>query len=130
MPPRRRRPKRFQSQDGPTPAECRWRPVIEAWRRSGQEIATFCRERHVPISSLKYWKRELAHREQQRQARRAAAEAQKNAISFLPVQVLEPAAGAVGAVEVVLRGGRVLRIGANFDPAILKKVVATLEEVR
>jgi hypothetical protein len=37
--PRHPRPqKRFLSKDGPTPAEQRWRPVVEEWRRTGQDI--------------------------------------------------------------------------------------------
>jgi hypothetical protein len=130
MPPRRKPQKRFLSKDGPTPAERRWRPVVEEWRRSGQDIAAFCRQCHVPISSLKFWKKELPLRDQKRQARRAASEASRNAMQLLPVRVLEPAGVAAGSVEVVLRGGRVLRIGADFDPAVLQKLVLTLEEAR
>jgi len=129
--PRHTKPlKRFLSKDGPTPAEQRWRPVVEEWRRSGQDISAFCRQRHVPISSLKFWKKELPLRDQKRQAQRAASEASRNAMQLLPVRILEPAGVAAGSVEVVLRGGRVLRVGADFDPAILQKLVSTLEEAR
>ncbi len=129
--PRHPKPqKRFLSTDGPTPAEQRWRPVIEEWRRSGQDISAFCRQRHVPISSLKYWKKELPLRDQKREAKRAATEATRNALQFLPVRVLDPAVAAAGSVEVVLRGGRVLRVGNDFDPAVLQKLVTTLEEGR
>jgi len=122
--------KRFLSKNGPTPAEQRWRPVVDEWRRSGQEIAAFCRQRHIPVSSLSFWKKELLLREQKRQARRATSEASRNAMQLLPVRVVESASVAAGALEVVLRGGRVLRIVADFDPEVLQKLVITLEEAR
>ncbi len=122
--------KRQLSKDGPTPAEQRWRPIVDEWRRSGQEVNSFCRQRQFPISSFRYWKRELQDRDQKRQAKRAAAEATRNGLQFLPVRVLEPATPASGAVEVLLHGGRVLRVGADFDPGVLQKLVATLEEAR
>jgi membrane protein required for beta-lactamase induction len=93
-------------------------------------MSGFCRGRGVPLSSLKYWKKELAVREQKRQAKRAATEATRNALQFLPVRVLDPAVAALGSVEVVLRGGRILRVGNDFDPGVLQKLVATLEEAR
>ena len=122
--------KRHLAKDGPTPAEQRWRPIVEEWRQSNAEMSGFCRERRVPLSSLKYWKKELALRDQKRQAKRAATEATRNALQFLPVRVLEPASATAGSVEVVLRGGRLLRVGNDFDPAVLRKLVATLEEAR
>jgi hypothetical protein len=122
--------KRHLAKDGPTPAEHRWRAIVEEWRRNGTEMSGFCRGRGVPLSSFKYWKKELAVRDQKRQAKRAATEATRNALQFLPVRVLDPAMVTAGSVEVVLRGGRILRVGNDFDPAVLQKLVATLEEAR
>jgi hypothetical protein len=122
--------KKHFAKDGPTPAERRWRPVVEDWRRSGQELTAFCNQRHLPVSTLKYWKKELANRDQKRQARRAAQEASRNAIQLLPVRVVEPATASAGTLEVVLRGDRVLRVAGDFDPALLKKLVLALEEAR
>ena len=31
--------------------------LVEQWRRSGQSVAQFCRERDVPAHRLHYWKR-------------------------------------------------------------------------
>jgi hypothetical protein len=129
MTPRPKPQKRFLSKNGPTPAERRWRPVVEEWQRSGQEIAAFCRQRHLPISSVKFWKKELPLRDQKRQARRAA-EASRSAMRLLPVRVVDSPQVAAGSVELVLQGGRVLRIGGDFNPAILQKLIATLEEAR
>ncbi len=122
--------KRILAKDGPTPAEQRWRPIVEEWRRSGAEMSGFCLQRGLSLCSFKNWKRELAVRDQRRQAKRAATEATRNALQLLPVRVLEQEPASSGSVEIVLRGGRTLRIGGDFDPAVLRKLVATLEEAR
>lgn len=122
--------KRFLAKDGPTPAEQKWRPLIKEWSHSGLRISAFCRQRGIPDSAFTYWKRQIPLRDQQRQADRAASEASRNAMQFLPVRVLESESGASGSLEVVLRGGRLLRVGGDFDPAILEKLVATLEGAR
>src|SRR5262245_24792896 len=37
-----------------------WRDVIDAWRRSGQTINAFCRERKLTRSNFDRWRRILA----------------------------------------------------------------------
>lgn len=106
----------------------KWRPILDQWRHSGLTAAAFCRQRGIPASALLHWKKQILLRDQRRQAERAASEASRNALKFLPVQVLEPAAAETGSLEIVLRNGRVLRIGGDFEPVILRKLVATLEE--
>ncbi|MBI2932489.1 MAG: hypothetical protein HYY16_12625 [Planctomycetes bacterium] len=124
--------KRCRSIDGPTAAEQKWRRVIEKWRQSGLDATAFCRDRGLPVSALGFWKREIPHREQRRQARRAATEASRNAMRLLPVRVVEPVSTGAGhgSIEVILAGGRILRLGGDFDPAILRQLIAMLEEIR
>jgi hypothetical protein len=55
--------------------------------------------------------------------------------AFLPVRVTPEANGMSGAraksaFEVVLRGGRVLRVPEDFDAATLGRLLAALEEDR
>jgi hypothetical protein len=123
--------KRFLAKDGPTPAELKWRPLVEEWRRGTKKAALFCRERDLSLSAFKYWKKHLALRDRRRQAERAASEA-RQAMRLVPVRIVESTAagGAPGPVEVVLLGGRVLRVVGDFDPAVLRKLVAALEETR
>jgi hypothetical protein len=130
--PRQRKPKtNFFSKDGPTPAEVKWRPVLEEWRRSGLEARDFCRDRRLAVSALKHWKKEIQARDQRRSAQRAAKEASRQSMRLLPVRIVEsqPAA-APGALEIVLRGGRLVRLLGDFDPAMLRKLVLALEEAR
>ncbi len=90
--------KRPLAKDGPTPAEVKWRPILDQWRHSGLIAAAFCRQRDIPASALLHWKKQVLLRDQRRQAERAASEASRNALKFLPVQVLEPAAAAPGSL--------------------------------
>lgn len=115
-----------------TPAEKKWSQVLEEWRPTGLDGAAFCRERGLSVSAFRYWKQEIARRQRRRQAQRAAAEASRNAMRLVPVRLLEPTTGgpAPAPVEIVLRGGRVVRIGSDFDPAMLEKLVGTLEAIR
>ncbi|MFI5302316.1 MAG: hypothetical protein ACHREM_29845, partial [Polyangiales bacterium] len=53
------------------------------------------------------------------------------AASFMPVRVKEDARATVtsdSGVEVILRGGRVVRVGVDFDADLLRRVVAALED--
>ena len=77
---------RSLAKDGPTPAELKWRPVLEEWRRSGLGISSFCRERRLAMSALKYWKKEIQVRDQHRTAQRAAREATRHSMRLLPVR--------------------------------------------
>jgi hypothetical protein len=123
--------KRFLSKNGPTPAERKWRPLVEEWRRSGLEAAAFCRGRGLALSAFKFWKTELPIRDQRRAAEQASREAGRRAMRMLPVRVVESAAAVLAIpIEVVLRGGRVLRLAGDFEPSILCKLVSTLEEIQ
>ena len=121
----------FFSKDGPTPAELKWRPVLEEWRRSGLDAADFCRDRRLAVSALQHWKKEIQTRDQRRSAQRAAKEASRQSMRLLPVRIVEsqPAAPPA-ALEIVLRGGRLVRLLGDFDPAMLRKLVLALEEAR
>src|SRR5271165_4523656 len=104
----RRNPKREQH----------WREVVAAWRKSGQSVSAFCRERNVPEASFYGWRRTLRERDPQRQAAPAQAASHP---TLVPVRVVPDA-----VVEVVLPTGFVLRvpIGANADE--VAKLVSTL----
>jgi hypothetical protein len=84
------------------------------------------------------WRRVLAERQA---ARRSVAAARKQAerqeqsttaAAFVPVRLIAESAvsataAVAGSVEVVVRGGRVVRVAAGFAAATLREVVAVLE---
>jgi|SRR5271166_3475780 len=93
-----------------------WRMVLTRWKRSGLSVRTFCRAEGLHQGTFYWWRRELKRRDQPKPA-------------FLPVRILhERAEPSRGGIEVVLANGRLVRVGAGFDPQTLVRVVELLEE--
>ncbi len=127
--------------------ERRWRRLLGQWRRSGRTGRDFCAEQQLSEPSFYAWKREIARRDQERTARPQAparskasrdheptasartAASRRSAATALPafVPVTVEAAGA-WALEVVVAHGRLLRVRAGFDAAVLRRLLAVLEE--
>jgi hypothetical protein len=95
--------------------EQQWRRWIESWRTSGLNVRDFCARHGLAQPSFYAWRRELQRREAEQPA-------------FVPVSVVGDDLPARGGVEVVLRGGRTVRVGPGFDVTTLRQVVAALEE--
>ena len=92
-----------------------WRGRLREWRRSGLTGRDFCARHSLSEPSFYAWRREICQRDRERSAA-------KRSPAFVPVRV-------VGAepLEVVVRGGRVVRVAAGFDAEQLRAVVAALE---
>ena len=97
--------------------ERQWRRRLKEWERSGLSGRDFCRRHLLSEPSFYGWRREIARRD----GERSAAQQQP---AFVPVAVI-----ATEPLEVVVRGGRVVRVGRGFDAAHLRAVVAALEAV-
>jgi hypothetical protein len=102
--------------------ERHWRRQVAAWRRSGQSVRAYCESAGVSEPSFYAWRRVLAERETRVRGRAVAVS------PFVPVRVVEDATS-TAAVEVVLRGGRVVRVAAGFAAKTLREVVAALEDL-
>jgi transposase-like protein len=100
-----------------------WRRMLRQWQRSGLSVRAFCEQHDLSQPSFYAWRRTLAERDAQ-------------AVAFVPVEVLSdtltlsPSEAAAGGLELVLAGGRVLRIGPAFDAPTLRRLLAALEEGR
>jgi transposase-like protein len=98
--------------------EQHWRRLIQLWENSGLTVRAFCARHHLSQPSFYAWRREL----QQRDA----------ATAFVPVQVEtndQPArVNSVPTIEVVLAGGRCIRVTPGFDSATLRQLLAVLQE--
>ena len=102
----------------PEPARERLRRKrLARWKASRLNVREFCAREGIAPSALAHWRKEIAARD----ARAAATDEP----AFIPVQVT-PAIDAP-ALDVALRGGRVVRIPPGFDPAHLQAVVSALE---
>src|SRR5262245_52557373 len=79
-----------------------WRRMLRQWRRSGLSIRAFCTQHGLSQPSFYAWQRTLAERD-------------SAAVTFVPMEVLpEPSPTAdtpAPGLELLLAGGRVLRIG-------------------
>ena len=113
-----------------------WRQVFAQWTASGLSIAAFCEEAGLSQQSFYRWRRVLRKRtsrsDQQRRPQAVDAVTEKAATAiarplplFVPLAVESIAAAAV--LEVVVRGGRVIRVPAGFDATVLAQLLAVLE---
>ncbi len=98
-----------------------WRGVVEAWRRSGVSVAAFCRRRDLAEPTFYVWRRRLEDAQGTRPGTPAFVR--------VPVRVVSSPAAPAGrtSVELTLRGGRVLRIQADFTPQSLAELAAAVE---
>jgi transposase-like protein len=96
-----------------------WRQTIGRWQKSGLTIRAFCRQYGLTEANFHAWRRTIANRD---------------SVSFAAVQVLTDEScgltgqAANGALELILPNRRVLRIGAGFDAATLKRLLPLVEE--
>lgn len=121
-----------------------WRRHVAGWQRQGGSVRAYCRSQRLSEQSFYQWRRVLAQREAKAAAEPfprgsepgAASRGQGRAMGnpapalaespFLPVRVVPQASAMV--LEVVLRGGRVLRVPEAFSAPALRQLVAVLEE--
>jgi transposase len=108
-----------------------WRRVLGAWERSGLTQSAFCRREGIALSTFHWWKRRLAT--DGKASARVGRPGQPEE-SFIEVRPPRSAVALVDLVapispvyEVVLPGGRSIRVGERFDPEALSRLIATVE---
>lgn len=93
-----------------------WRRAVRRQAGSGRSVRAWCEEQGLREATFHWWRAELA--------RRAAEQP-----TFLPVRVKEDEhVGADGRIEIVLIGGRSVRVSGRVDRTLLADVVSILEE--
>lgn len=93
-----------------------WRRWVQEQRASGMTVRAFCRRRRLAEPSFYAWRRQLDRRD---------------AISaaFVPVHVVvDEAQRSAGTLDVMLSGGRRVRVAPGFDAQTLQRLLAVLEE--
>ncbi len=97
------------------------RGVLSAWRKSGQTLERFARDRGLVPQRLRFWKRKL-------EGKTTTLARRESPLALLPVQVTEPAPWKRGEpVAVYLRSGHIVKVGRGFDEEAFVRVVALLE---
>ena len=118
------------SEGGEIVARKRWstaeaRPIVEAWRESGETLRTFARSRGIDPQRLWWWSRRLAGAQQRPLA-------SPGAITLVPLRVRQGTGSRAGIgserwLEVVL-GTAPVRVPAGFDPAVLCALLRAVHE--
>jgi transposase-like protein len=116
-----------KTKNGVTPAEERYRRMVDECARSGDTVAAVAARHGVAAGTFRWWRAELKRRDRIR----AGATPSRGA-ALLPVRVTTPWPSRVPAAsavfEVALSGGRrVLRIPTGFDPADVRVLVEAVE---
>jgi hypothetical protein len=104
--------------------------LVAAWEKSGLSQADFCWRRKVKAVNFGWWKRKLesVSRSHPRANRAGSSRTGSSPKSAKPRFVeFRMADAAAPAYEVVLRGGRVLRLPHNFDEAVVAQLVVAVE---
>ena len=99
-----------------TRTRARMARLVAQWRDSSESQASFARRHHIPPWTFWYWCHKLAGE--------AANAAPTGAPTFVPVHVASAPSAPV--MEVVMRTGERLQIGADASPALVQTVLTTL----
>lgn len=113
--------------------EALWRGRMASQRESGLSVRAYCRDEGLGEAAFHWWRRELALRDREpgvvnRRGGQAITGAAHGA--FVEVSCVGASHGdSPGSmpVEVVLRGGRVIRVAEGFSTETVSRLVALLE---
>ncbi len=97
------------------------RGVLDGWRKSGQSVERFAKERGIGSHRIRWWKAKL-------EGQGTELACSDSSLSLLPVQVTElpvPTCGELVAVH--LRSGHIVKVGRGFDEEALLRVLIVLE---
>jgi hypothetical protein len=102
------------------------RRVLARWPRSGLTLREFGQQRRIPLSTLTWWRQVFRRAGEQVNAASKNVPA-SDAVVF--TEVPRPAAVPTTppVLEIVLRGGHVLRVPAGADTDTLQRVLQVLQ---
>jgi transposase-like protein len=103
-----------------------WQRRVQRWRDSGLSTKEFAAEVGINPGTLTHWKYIFGKTDRARRVAKAGETPDRPPLSFLEIQTLAPAPG---AFEIVLAGGRCLRVPATFEAESLKRLIAVIEDV-
>lgn len=96
-----------------------WEQRIARWERSGLSKEDFGQREGLAPEKLNWWRWELR--------RKSATKAIARRPAFVEVNAIEQLGPSGERVEVVLGNGRIVRVPATFDDAVLGRVLAIAE---
>jgi len=97
------------------------RGVLSAWRKSGQTLERFAKDRGLVPQRLRFWKNKL-------EGKSTALVRSESSLALLPVQVTESTQPKRGEpVAVYLRSGHIVKVGRGFGGEAFARVVSLFE---
>lgn len=96
-----------------------WQKHVASWHASNLSQVEYCRLNNLPINKFGYWKR--------RESKGASAR-----LRFFPLvpTATVPIAEPVSALQLNLQEKRFsIEVGGDFSPMVLKRLIATLEQL-
>ncbi len=103
-----------------------WRDHVAGWKSSGLTLRLYSERHGLKAGTLGYWNSRLKAQTADALTSSAGPEAM-----FLAVHVAEPAVSAPeprdDRIELVLKGGSVLRVGRGFDAVTLNRLIDVVE---
>jgi len=97
-----------------------WRELAGQWKRSGQNVAAFCRQRGLNPSGLYAWRR---------RTELTAKATPSGSADFVPVTIVPSTVAPAPVLEIELSNGRLLRLCGEWTPARLAAIANALEGV-
>ena len=105
-----------------------WRDHVAGWKSSGLSLRLYSERHGLKAGTLGSWNSRLKAQAADAPASSAGSE---TAATFLAVHVAEPAVSAPeprdDRIELVLKGGSVLRVGRGFDAMTLDRLLDVVE---
>jgi hypothetical protein len=107
----------------------RWVEVVAAWQASGLSQSEYCRLAGVNPSTLSRWRDRWRDQEAlQQAAERSGLEVRESQPCWIEVTHPGGLEGG-GRFEVMVRGGRTIRLDSYFDATGLRRLVEVLESL-
>ena len=105
-----------------------WRGKLREQAGSGLSVSAFCRREDFSPNSFYRWRRILAEGDGSTGSRRRPSEPAPEDV-FAPVSVVgqAPTEASETSIELVLRSGRLIRVGPGFDSETLVRLVDILD---
>jgi transposase len=105
-----------------------WRDHVAGWKSSGLSLRLYSERHGLKAGTLGYWNSRL---KAQAAAPLTSSAGSETAATFLAVHVAEPAVSVSeprdDRIELVLKGGSVLRVGRGFDAMTLDRLLDVVE---
>jgi transposase-like protein len=111
-----------------------WRGQFERQQKTNLSVTELCRQLGVSVTTFYYWKKRVHEASPKSPGQVAAGyplrrltTAGTTAASFVPVSIVEPAAGT--ELEIELTNSCVLRLKGTIDPSLLQAAITAVGQL-